>query len=312
MDIRWDHLTAEQLRQLAAAPEAIVVVPVAAMEQHGPHLPVMVDSLLCSAVAERATRQVLAQRPVVVAPTVWSGLSEHHMPFGGTITLDYPTFHALLRCVCRSLERHGFGRVLLLNGHGGNEAALRVVVEQLSTELEMVLATVTYWHLAAERFRAILERQSGVRHACEAETSMILALRPDLVDQGRFAEARTAEDEGGAAGRLSLAILHRADRKRRARRSDRGLGRERRTAARGGRLRTGRAAPRRAVLAPVVRSGAIGGPVSRRRPFTGQSRACSPPPLSAIDWRTLGGSTISRCVWRIEIPGSSVGRASGC
>jgi creatinine amidohydrolase len=200
MDIRWDHLTAEQLRQLAAAPEVIVVVPVAAMEQHGPHLPVMVDSLLCSAVAERAARQVFAQRPVVVAPTVWSGLSEHHMPFGGTITLDYPTFHALLRCVCRSLERHGFGRILLLNGHGGNEAALRVVVEQLSAELEVVLATVTYWHLAAEGFRAILERQSGVRHACEAETSMALALRPELVDPGRFAEARTAEDEGGAPG----------------------------------------------------------------------------------------------------------------
>jgi creatinine amidohydrolase len=200
MDIRWDHLTAEQLRQLAAAPEVIVVVPVAAIEQHGPHLPVMVDSLLCSAVAERAARQVFAQRPVVVAPTVWSGLSEHHMPFGGTITLDYPTFHALLRCVCRSLERHGFGRILLLNGHGGNEAALRVVVEQLSAELEVVLATVTYWHLAAERFRAILERQSGVRHACEAETSMVLALRPELVDQGRFAEARTAEDESGPPG----------------------------------------------------------------------------------------------------------------
>ena len=200
MDIRWDHLTAEQLRQLAAAPEVIVVVPVAAMEQHGPHLPVMVDSLLCSAVAERAARQVFAQRPVVVAPTVWSGLSEHHMPFGGTITLDYPTFHALLRCVCRSLQRHGFGRILLLNGHGGNEAALRVVVEQLSAELEMVLATATYWHLAAERFRTILERQSGVRHACEAETSMVLALRPELVDQGRFAEARTAEDEGGPPG----------------------------------------------------------------------------------------------------------------
>jgi len=199
MEIRWSHLRAEQLRLLAAAPEAIVVVPVAAMEQHGPHLPVMVDSLLCSAVAERAAQRVTARRPVVVAPTVWSGLSEHHMAFGGTITLDYPTFCALLRCVCRSLQRHGFGRVLLLNGHGGNEAALRVVVEQLSAELDLILATATYWHLAAAPFAAILERQSGVRHACEAETSMVLALRPELVDQSRFAEARSAEEEHGAA-----------------------------------------------------------------------------------------------------------------
>jgi creatinine amidohydrolase len=203
MSIRWSELTAEQLRQRAAA-EAIVVVPVAAMEQHGPHLPVMVDSLLCSAVAERAAERVAlrspAQRPVVVAPTVWSGLSEHHMPFGGTITLDFATFSAVLRCICRSLQRHGFERILLLNGHGGNEAALRVVVEELSADGGLVLATATYWQLAAEPIRAILERQSGVRHACEAETSMLLALRPELVDRGRFAEAKAAEDEAGVPG----------------------------------------------------------------------------------------------------------------
>src|ERR671919_1543432 len=140
MELEWARLKASELRALAER-DAIVVVPVAAIEQHGPHLPVMVDSLLCAEVALRTARRVAARRPVVVAPTVWSGLSEHHMPFGGTITLDYPTFHALLRCVCRSLERHGFGRILLLNGHGGNEAALRVVVEQLSAESELVLAT---------------------------------------------------------------------------------------------------------------------------------------------------------------------------
>lgn len=200
MSIRWSELTAEQLRQRAAA-ETIVVVPVAAMEQHGPHLPVMVDSLLCSAVAERAAERVASRSPapvsVVVAPTVWSGLSEHHMPFGGTITLDFATFSAVLRCICRSLQRHGFERILLLNGHGGNEAALRVVVEELSADGGLVLATATYWQLAAEPIRAILERQSGVRHACEAETSMVLALRPE---QGRFAEAKAAEDEVGVAG----------------------------------------------------------------------------------------------------------------
>ncbi|HSA79682.1 MAG TPA: creatininase family protein, partial [Geminicoccaceae bacterium] len=156
MDVRWDHLTAEQLRLLAAAPEVIVVVPVAAMEQHGPHLPVMVDSLLCSAVAERAARQVFAQRPVVVAPTVWSGLSEHHMPFGGTISLDFATFSALLGGICGSLQRHGFRRILLLNGHGGNDAALRVFVEQASPASTAVLATVNYWHLAALEFAQIL------------------------------------------------------------------------------------------------------------------------------------------------------------
>jgi creatinine amidohydrolase len=199
IEVRWGHLKAHELRARAAE-GAIVVVPVAAIEQHGPHLPVMVDSLLCSAVAERAAESVAGRRPVVVAPTVWSGLSEHHMAFGGTITLDFATFCGLLRCICRSLQRQGFERVLLLNGHGGNEAALRVVVEELTGELGLALATVTYWQLAAEPFRAILERQSGVRHACEAETSMVLALRPELVDADRFAEARTVGGETGPPG----------------------------------------------------------------------------------------------------------------
>jgi creatinine amidohydrolase len=192
MELEWARLKASELRALAER-DAIVVVPVAAIEQHGPHLPVMVDSLLCAEVALRTARRVAARQPVVVAPTVWSGLSEHHMPFGGTLTLDFPTFSALLRCLCRSLVRHGFRRIFLLNGHGGNRWALRVVVDELSRELGAALATATYWEPAAGVFARILEQQPGVQHACEAETSMVLALRPELVDAARLAEAKFAE-----------------------------------------------------------------------------------------------------------------------
>jgi creatinine amidohydrolase len=203
MTVEWAELKAAELRALAAE-SAIVVMPVAAMEQHGPHLPVMTDSLLCSTVARRGAERVAAGgHPVVVTPPVWSGLSEHHMAFGGTLSLDFPTFSALVGGVCRALQRHGFGRVLLLNGHGGNEAALHVIVEQLSPTFEGVLACASYWHLAALEFAQILERQPGVQHACEAETSMVLALRPELVDPSRFAEARFEEGKrpGGAAYR---------------------------------------------------------------------------------------------------------------
>ena len=199
MELEWARLKASELRALAER-DAIVVVPVAAMEQHGPHLPVMVDSLLCAEVALRTARRVAARQPVVVAPTVWSGLSEHHMPFGGTFTLDFPTFFALLRCLCRSLVEHGFRRIFLLNGHGGNRWALRVVVDELSGELDAGLATATYWEPAAGLFARILERQPGVQHACEAETSMVLALRPELVDPARFAEARFEEGKSPATG----------------------------------------------------------------------------------------------------------------
>jgi creatinine amidohydrolase len=192
MELEWARLKASELRALAQR-DAIVLVPVAAMEQHGPHLPVMVDSLLCAEVALRAASRVAAREPVVVAPTVWSGLSEHHMPLGGTFTLDFAAFFALLRCLCRSLVRHGFRRIFLLNGHGGNRFALRVVVDELSGELGAAMATATYWEPAAARIADILERQPGLQHACEAETSMVMALRPELVDRERLAEARFDE-----------------------------------------------------------------------------------------------------------------------
>jgi creatinine amidohydrolase len=197
MEVEWASLKAAELRDLAAR-EAIVVLPVAAMEQHGPHLPVMVDTLLCGEVARRAARRASGRHPVVVAPTVWSGLSEHHMPFGGTFTLDFATFRSLIECLCHSLERHGFRRVLLLNGHGGNVAALRVVVDELR-RLDMRLATATYWQVDPVAIADILERQSGVQHACEAETSMVMALRPELVDESQFAAAKHVE-AGQAAG----------------------------------------------------------------------------------------------------------------
>ena len=197
MEVEWASLKAAELRDLAAR-EAIVVLPVAAMEQHGPHLPVMVDTLLCGEVARRAALRASGRHPVVVAPTVWSGLSEHHMPFGGTFTLDFPTFLSLIECLCRSLRRHGFRRVLLLNGHGGNVAALRVVVDELRG-LDMRLLTATYWQVDPVTIADILERQSGVQHACEAETSMVMALRPELVDESQFAAARCVE-AGQVAG----------------------------------------------------------------------------------------------------------------
>jgi creatinine amidohydrolase len=192
MELEWAHLKASELRALAER-DAIVVMPVAAMEQHGPHLPVVVDSLLCAEVALRTARRLAPRCPVVVAPTVWSGLSEHHMPFGGTFTLDFPTFFALLSCLCRSLTTHGFRRIFLLNGHGGNRWALRVVVDELSRDLGAAFAMATYWEPAAGAFARILEQQPGVQHACEAETSMVLALRPELVEQARLAEAKFIE-----------------------------------------------------------------------------------------------------------------------
>jgi creatinine amidohydrolase len=180
--IEWLDLKAHELRELAGR-DAIVILPVGSVEQHGPHLPVQVDALLVAEVARNAARRLHEQGvPVVVAPTVWSGLAEHHMTLGGTFTLDFATFHALIRCLCSSLVRHGFRRIALLNGHGGNQAAITIIANELARDLGAPIAAETYWPLAAKAFAEILEAQGNVLHACEAETSMVLALRPELVD----------------------------------------------------------------------------------------------------------------------------------
>lgn len=187
MEIEWWRLKASELNALAAR-DAVVIVPVGSTEQHGPHLPTQVDSLLVGEIARRAARKV-KDTPIVVTPTVWSGLAEHHISLGGTLSLDFSTFFAVLRCLCRSLVRQGFSRILLLNGHGGNIAALTVVVNELAVELDRPIATTSYWPLAKDAFATILERQKTVRHACEAETSMLLALAPELVDMAKAANA---------------------------------------------------------------------------------------------------------------------------
>ncbi|HWT10249.1 MAG TPA: creatininase family protein [Roseomonas sp.] len=188
-EIEWMKLTFAELNA-RAADGALVIVPVASLEQHGPHLATGVDILCANGVAQRVARRMAAAgRPVVVTPCVWTGLAEHHVAFGGTVTLDFATFSAVIKGVVRSAARAGFKRVMLLNGHGGNAEAVAVIGGECQAELGIAVAAGTYWHLAGDAFAPILERQSNVMHACEAETSMIMTLLPEAVRTDRLAEA---------------------------------------------------------------------------------------------------------------------------
>ena len=142
---QWWDLKASEINALPR-PETVAIVPVASTEQHGPHLPTQVDCILVGEIARRAAARAETSGPVVVTPVIWTGIAEHHMGLGGTVSLDFATFAA-------------------------------------------PIATATYWLLAREAFGRILEDQKNVRHACEAETSMMLALRPDLVDMGQAQQA---------------------------------------------------------------------------------------------------------------------------
>ncbi len=190
-ETEWRKLRADQLRDLSKR-DAIVILPVASLEQHGPHLPVEVDSMLGETVATRTAAKIAARgQAVVVLPVLWTGLSEHHMSFGGTITLENAAFAALVEGVVRSIVRHGFRKIALLNAHGGNENALRSITDDLTPKLGVPIVQFTYWYAAAVAIAKILETQGGLSHACEAETSMMMAVRPELVAEDRIPLAKS-------------------------------------------------------------------------------------------------------------------------
>ena len=186
MEHRWDRLTAPEICAHAAA-GAVVVLPVASLEQHGPHLPVWTDSLIGHAVALAGAQR--ATTPTVVLPPMWMGLSEHHFPFGGTVSLDYSTFHGVLKCVCRSILADGFQRLLLLNSHGGNIEPLAVSARELAHEFGIPVVTTTVTKLAPDAFAKVLTAQTGMQHACEAETSLWLHLDEQQVRKEEITKA---------------------------------------------------------------------------------------------------------------------------
>lgn len=188
--ILWNQMTAEALRERAEA-GAIVLLPVASTEQHGPHLATGVDTILCGEVCRRTAQKVAASRPIVVAPTVWMGLAEHHVAFGGTFTVSLNTWHSLLHDLCTAILRAGFKKILIVNGHGGNMAALTALTTDLTRDLDAPIASCTYFVPASQAgaIAPLLEDQEGVIHACEVETSMMMVAAPDLVDRSRLSEA---------------------------------------------------------------------------------------------------------------------------
>jgi creatinine amidohydrolase len=164
-----------------------VVVPTGSIEQHGPHLPFDTDSFLCTRVVEAAAARASESGPVLLTPTVCFGASEHHMAFAGTVTLEPGTFADTVAEICTSLAEHGFRRLLVVNGHGGNTALLAATVQQLGFEAPVLAAAVDYYSFARDVVAEVRESPpGGIGHACEFETSLMLHLRPESVRRERI------------------------------------------------------------------------------------------------------------------------------
>ena len=192
-EVDWTRMKAQDLRALAND-DAVVILPIASIEQHGPHLPVMTDTRLGHEVALRAARLAWDRQKTVVAPVVWSGLSEHHMPFGGTLTVSHATFRALIADLITALVRQGFRKILISNSHGGNIIAMQQILDELAPSCPATLVATTYVMEAGTSYADVLEDQPSVMHACEAETSMMMVCEPDLVDTSDLASLNTPMD----------------------------------------------------------------------------------------------------------------------
>lgn len=207
-EVRWHLLTREDVRAAAQA-QAIVVQPLGSIEQHGPHLPVDTDCSISEAIALKAAQ--LARFPVLVAPTVWWGVSEYWMRFGGTLTLRHELLIDLVAEIVGAVGRNGFRRVLLLNGHAGNTAAMHGVAMRFVSG-GMKVVGLNYWVLAEDLLRAKSRSDQGrIGHAGEVETSLQLALGADAVRRERIPKDGTDLPRSVFGGRwadLMIAAPH--------------------------------------------------------------------------------------------------------
>jgi creatinine amidohydrolase len=178
----YGNLTSPQLGSLA--PELIAVLPLAAVEQHGDHLPLATDTSIADRLSEIVEESLREQ--VVLLPTLWCGSSHHHKGFPGTLSLRSETYIEVLIDLIMSLVDSGFRRIFLLNCHGGNQTPFTEALYRLNLKLkgadEPWIAAASYWHLASEELsRQTFMQTPKLSHACEYETSMMLALNPNHV-----------------------------------------------------------------------------------------------------------------------------------
>lgn len=162
----------------------VVIVPLGSLEQHGQHLPLLTDSLLGGEIADRV--EAALPETVLLLPVQWLGSSDHHLKFPGTISVPSALYIDMVSHICECILAAGFKRIFLHLSHGGNDVPCQEVIYRLGlrhrARTDFFIASAGYWALADDALQ-LPEMETGrPTHACEYETSMVLAVRADLVD----------------------------------------------------------------------------------------------------------------------------------
>lgn len=199
MTVLLAELTRDQIAE--RAPTSVAVLPTASIEQHGPHMPVVVDTLLCGTVAQRAAEATEAS--VLVAPVLCYGNSHHHRPFAGVLSLASDTYMAVVTDILEGLALSGFRKLVVLNGHGGNTDSNAVVGLDFVNRLghDVTIATAPYWDIARSAVveKGLIPDLRIPGHAGRFETAMVRAIRPDLINDEGMSRV---QDMSTAAGGL--------------------------------------------------------------------------------------------------------------
>ncbi len=187
----WADLTSRHFAQLAASPsidQAVAVLPVAATEQHGPHLPVSVDTTLVNGVVDASLAHLPAGLPVLFMPTQQVGKSNEHIRFPGTLTLGAQTLISVWMELGACVARAGFKKLVLLNSHGGQVSVMDIVARDLRTAHDLIVYSTNWYTLPlGDEVMGLFppeEHRFGI-HAGDMETSMMLALREKYVDMAQ-------------------------------------------------------------------------------------------------------------------------------
>ncbi len=188
---RYEEMSWTEVRELVPH-DPVAVLPIGTTEQHGPHLPLMTDYLTASQIADQAVAQLASAAganpvPAVVLHPVPYSFNEHHMDYPGTVAIDPHVVIDYVSAIGLSLAHHGFRHIILFNGHGSNASFIDIAARNITNRSPAIACAFSWWSLLHKE--DLVWRESpypgGMSHACEAETSLILHLRPDLVAMDR-------------------------------------------------------------------------------------------------------------------------------
>ncbi|MEL6938758.1 MAG: creatininase family protein [Cyanobacteria bacterium J06598_1] len=180
----FPYLSWTQVEALPDKANTLIIQPIGAIEQHGPHLPLVVDSAISTAVVGRALAQLHEMTPAYALPTLCYGKSNEHSQFPGTITLSAATLTAVLMEMAQSIYRAGFRKLIFVNGHGGQPQVLEIVARDLREQHADLMVFPHFVWGAPQQVADIVgeaEYEQGI-HAGDVETSVMLALLGQQVD----------------------------------------------------------------------------------------------------------------------------------